>query len=230
MWRSVGVQADLTQGRQTPVVLSYHCAVGWRAVVMTALVLAETGCGTALAVRSNGFGVLAGTGYEFVPSGKQAGEGTDGPLSAAVEVLYERRLKEGETIALHLDVPVAVLPDVKTARVNANPSRSYSALFVIPGVSLQLPGRLSFFIGAGGGLVRLRAHDALAGSVGDRAGRTAIRGAGHITSGYEFHVTARLGVRVNIRALFPGGQFPATRPGPQPVVDFAGTFGALIHF
>jgi hypothetical protein len=124
----------------------------------------------------------------------------------ALEVAFDQRLINAHVASLYLEVPVIVTPNTGLGSSNVLLPRSYSSVFVTPGLKLKmLPvGGVSPYVVLGGGLAHFSSSGATQ-NVPTNAGSTGATSAAYdFGGGVDLRVVPLVGVRIELRDISTG--------------------------
>src|SRR5436190_9839377 len=173
--------------------------------LLAALIIACAGVIIASA-QENEIGVLVGgskTGDKGLQSNSTIKAAFDG--ATAYELNYAHRLVDGKLASLHWELMIAGVPRTGVKSTNLILPRSYSSLFLVPGLKVKLfPGGISPYVVAGLGLGRTIASGTnLNGqpNPSDKADTTWIFNYG---GGLDFPIFPHVALRGEVRDLIAG--------------------------
>ncbi|MDQ3009827.1 MAG: outer membrane beta-barrel protein [Blastocatellia bacterium] len=156
--------------------------------------------------QENEIAVMVGgvkTGDKGLQSSSTIKAAFDG--ATAYELNYAHRMVDGKVASLHWELMIAGIPKTGVKSTNLILPRSYSSLFLVPGLKVKLfPGGVSPFVVAGLGVGRLTASDNnLNGqpNTGDKADTTWIFNYG---GGVDFPIFPHVALRGEVRDLIAG--------------------------
>jgi opacity protein-like surface antigen len=182
-----------------------------RNILFTMLLL----CGASLAAqetRKNELGLLLGA---TVTPGRTITPAVVDPninigTGLTFQATYARRVTNGRTAALYLEVPFVAMPNAYVrSGTNAVPE-AYASLFVTPGLRVRFAptGRVSPWLSLGGGYARFDESSVLQdktpnpGSIGTNAGALQLGGGLDFRTGVK--VVLPLDLRVEVRDFYSG--------------------------
>jgi hypothetical protein len=175
----------------------------WFLILTAMFVLAATratdGQGRELGVV---FGGVDSGSRELVPAGSGS---ADISTSFALEVAFDQRVINAHIASLYLELPVIVAPSVGVGSANVLLPRSYSSVFVAPGLKLKiLPvGGFSPYLVLGGGLAHFSSGSTTQNdSIGNGGGATSA--AYDFGGGLDMRVLPLIGIRVEVRDVSSG--------------------------
>jgi opacity protein-like surface antigen len=172
-------------------------------IVSLAVLLLATGRASA---QKNELGVLVGglkSGNHDIASG---GGFLDLSIAAAYEVSYDRRFVNLRLAALYFEVPLVITPTTDIKSSNALSPKSYSSIFLTPGLKLKvLPGSpISPYGLLGAGFGRYKSSDTLAGGQANPDPRSSTHGAFDFGGGIDVKLIPFVGLRAEVRDLVSG--------------------------
>jgi len=124
----------------------------------------------------------------------------------AYQVSFAQRFFNGHIASLHFEFPVTVTPRREIDSSNALSPRSYSSLFITPGIKVKLlPGAgVSPYAVAGVGYARFNSSDFLVNDQPNPGNRTANRAVFDYGGGIDFKVLPFISVRGEVRDFVSG--------------------------
>ena len=164
-------------------------------------------CSIITLAQENEFAVLVGgmkTGEKGLRSTQPARAAFDGAL--AYEVSYARRFIDGSLASLHWEITGVGAPRTDVKSTDLLLPRSYSTIFVTPGLKLRLfPGSgLSPYIAAGAGFGRYQASELLNNLQANTADREVSTWVFNYGGGVDLNVIGPIAVRGEIRDFITG--------------------------
>jgi hypothetical protein len=126
-------------------------------------------------------------------------------MAAGASFQYERRLSKH----LYLQVPVETVAGAKVRSISVDVPRSYSSLFVTPGVQIRWPADwwMSWFVTGGAGLGRFVMSDHLLSGASNSAALTSQRVVGYVNLGIDVTIRPRWGIRADVRGHYAKPRF-----------------------
>jgi opacity protein-like surface antigen len=126
--------------------------------------------------------------------------------AATYQASYANRFIDGKVAALYGEVVVAGAPRTAIKTSSVFLPRSYSSLFLTPGLKLKLlPGAaVSPYVAAGGGAGRYQASETAINGQPITGGRTAAAWVFDYGGGVDFNVLSVLALRVEARDFITG--------------------------
>jgi opacity protein-like surface antigen len=156
--------------------------------------------------QENELGVLIGgltTGDKGLQSSATVKAAFDG--ATAYELNYAHRLVDGKIASLHWELMIAGAPRTGVKSTNLILPRSYSSLFLAPGLKVKLfPGGVSPYVVAGLGLGRLTASDTSLSGQPNAADKTNTTWIFNYGAGLDFPIFPHVALRGEVRDLIAG--------------------------
>lgn len=152
------------------------------------------------------------------------------------QATYARRLLDGQTAALYIEVPLLAIPQQNVSSTSGTIPANYASLFITPGLRVKFAPQaaLSPWFSVGGGYANFDVSKRLLN--GDpNLGRTTVnRGAAQFGGGVDIRTPIKvlfpIGLRVEVRDIYSGkpNYNADTGSGFQHNVVFSGGF--TVHF
>ena len=198
---------------------------------VTAIVLALCAASTA-AAQKNEIGLLIGG---ISPLDRDAKAPNLGKVAIGVGLAYQvnfaHRLVNAKLAALYFEIPITGSPSTDVNSSNVLSPRSYSSLFITPGLKLKvLPvAGVSPYLAAGIGFARLAGGSARQDGQPNTGDRGTVTGVFDIGAGLDLKVAPFVSLRGEIRDFISGSpEFNLSVSGKQHTVMFAG--GVVLRF
>ena len=122
------------------------------------------------------------------------------------EVSYAQRFFDGRVAALYFEIPFVVTPRTEIDSSNALSPRSYSTIFITPGIKLKLlPGlKYSPYAVAGVGYARFNESETSVDDLPNTGDRGTSRAAVNIGGGIDVRVFPYVSLRGEVRDFYSG--------------------------
>ncbi len=173
--------------------------------LLAVLVLACVGVVIASA-QENEIGVLIGgakTGDQGLRSSGTIKAAFDG--ATAYEINYAHRLVDGKVASLHWELMIAGVPRTGVKSTNLILPRSYSSLFLAPGLKVKLfPGGISPYVVAGLGVGRLTANGTNLNNLPNTSDKSSTTWIFNYGGGVDFPIFPHIALRGEVRDLIAG--------------------------
>jgi hypothetical protein len=150
-------------------------------------------------------GVLIGgvaTGNRTVPDSGSV----DISTSFAIEGVFDERLLNAHLAALYFEIPVIVTPSTSLSSSNALSPRSYSSVFLTPGLKLKILPVAGFapYVVLGGGLAHFGSSSTTQNGSTNTGSTGSTSAAYDIGGGVDFRLVPFVGLRAEVRDIVSG--------------------------